>query len=190
MGNDVFNKVKSSESDLCLACGACCTGILFSHVKIGDDTSLCIPEKGFRPKHYADGTSYFALPCSHHKDGACTIYQGRPSKCRDFKCRLIRQVKRDAITVEGAYQAVEDLRDTSGKISKLLNPENNCTVNIRDEIGRYLKMVQRSLQEHGEKGVDCDALALLYRHLTLSAEHFHTSSLLKKYRDLWALIAE
>lgn len=56
----------------------------------------------------------FALPCSAHKDGRCTIYPGRPLSCRQFRCKLLNKVTDAEVSLQQATDMVEQahaLRD-------------------------------------------------------------------------------
>jgi uncharacterized protein len=78
------------DDNVCLGCGLCCDGTLFSHLGVLDEQDLGLPlrQLGVRLIVESDPPA-FELPCPALADGACTIYhQGRPRACSWFVCDL------------------------------------------------------------------------------------------------------
>jgi len=75
--------------DICLACGLCCDGTLFSHVTLqdsDDSDALAILEL-----EQVDDASSFVQPCQVLGScGSCQVYHDRPVMCAKFECDLLK----------------------------------------------------------------------------------------------------
>ena len=106
----------SEVSSVCVGCGLCCDGTLFSHITALDDNDLGLPLRllGVEVIVEADPPA-FALPCPAVAEGRCTIYDlHRPRACREFTCDLADAVASGAVTTGAARRIIADtiaLRD-------------------------------------------------------------------------------
>jgi hypothetical protein len=67
--------------------------------------------------HDEAGTRYFALPCPQCSGGRCGIYEQRFTKCRTFRCKLLK-----------AYQAGElEFREASERVRTALKLRDAVT---------------------------------------------------------------
>lgn len=92
------------QTQICVGCGLCCDGTLFSHIAALDDGDLGLPLRslGVELIYEADPPA-FALPCPAVADGVCTIYDlHRPRACREFECDVCRGVVEGRLAVEDA----------------------------------------------------------------------------------------
>lgn len=90
----------TKSSDLCLNCGLCCDGTLFSNVVVtAEGVSPVVAEAGFRLS--PDGKS-FVQPCQALRSRRCSVYADRPATCRTFRCKLLRALERGTIDVDAA----------------------------------------------------------------------------------------
>jgi Fe-S-cluster containining protein len=98
---------------LCLQCGMCCNGVLFADVR---------PEPGDPSPLFRDGRSRVAQPCPAFNSAtcACTIYAGRPARCRKFECRQLLAVRNGTTTVEKALRQIQAARELAAEVEKLL----------------------------------------------------------------------
>jgi uncharacterized protein len=102
--------------NVCLGCGLCCDGTLFSHLGVLDEQDLGFPlrQLGVQLIVEADPPA-FALPCPALSDGACTIYhQGRPQACSWFVCDLAAAVadgRTTPLAARATIAATQALRD-------------------------------------------------------------------------------
>lgn len=95
----------SETQHLCLSCGFCCQGILFSRVDLkGGEVEILedlqLPLIEFR------GSKILRQPCAAHDDGQCGIYDHRPSPCRKYECGLLKDVHNGTRTYEQASQII------------------------------------------------------------------------------------
>jgi uncharacterized protein len=107
-------------SDLCLACGLCCDGTLFSKVRLGaTDNPARLREKGFAL--VGGSEPEFAQPCrALESDCRCRIYGERPLQCRKFKCPLLTSVAAGTQNIARALVLISEARTQAKTVRKLL----------------------------------------------------------------------
>jgi uncharacterized protein len=91
---------------LCLACGFCCDGTLFTRVPLApsDDPSLRVALK------VLDGTHHAEQPCAALEGLCCTVYDRRPLTCRRYRCLLLEAHEAGEVSEAGAVEQVEQTR--------------------------------------------------------------------------------
>jgi len=106
----------SIVSRLCAACGLCCNGVLFHtvHLKPGDSPKA-LSALGLKLKK-KQGQQYLLQPCPAHRDGSCSIYDHRPTRCRLFECRLCEQI-RAGDTIES--EAMDQILEAKAQVARL-----------------------------------------------------------------------
>jgi uncharacterized protein len=72
---------------LCGACGACCDGTMFSTVDVDADTP---PSVRLRLR-LVDEATQMSQPCVHRSPEGCGVYDVRPSPCRGYRCKQLRE---------------------------------------------------------------------------------------------------
>ena len=98
--------VSPTRSDLCRACGLCCTGALFSRVNLTPADAEVIAQAG-RTVDCQEGQHFLAQPCPHHDPCAgCQIYESRFATCRDFRCKLLAKFDSGGIDGPAAAQTI------------------------------------------------------------------------------------
>lgn len=109
---------------LCLACGLCCDGTLFGHVRLGpgDDArklkALDLPVKVSRGR---TPLTYFPQPCAALcADRTCRVYADRPAQCRTFECGVFKDAQAGRITFAVALRRVKQARGQADHIRGLL----------------------------------------------------------------------
>jgi uncharacterized protein len=118
---------KSAAQSLCLTCGLCCDGTLFSHVKLESDDNdaalaLDIQTVG------EPGPRILKQHCPTHKNCSCQIYQNRPNACRNFQCALLKRFNKHEISQAAALKIIRDattLRDEVKESMRSAFGENN-----------------------------------------------------------------
>jgi hypothetical protein len=78
-------------SELCLQCGLCCDGTLFTEIKMDDDERAYVESLGLVPQVAPDGAlTGPPQPCPAFRDGCCSLYEvGRPQTCGSYACGLL-----------------------------------------------------------------------------------------------------
>lgn len=122
-GAGSFADVNDAEQ-LCLACGLCCDGTLFGHVRLLADEdgkklrALGLPiavSRGAAP------VARFPQPCvALCADRTCRVYAGRPSQCRSFECGVFKGVQAGRDDFGAALRLVKKARRLADRIRVLL----------------------------------------------------------------------
>lgn len=98
--------VERSAQSLCLACGLCCDGTIFSQVPLGpEEEVILLEESGIRI--ISDKASrIFKQPCPAHKSCVCKIYADRPLNCRAYQCSVLKRFKKNEINRDEALRII------------------------------------------------------------------------------------
>lgn len=109
-----------SESSLCLECGICCDGTLFSNVQLkkSDDASR-LRAFGLPLRRRGD-VLRFPQPCAALCGKACSLYKHRPSHCRDFDCLTLTRLREKQLTQEQALKIIRRARRLADRIDREL----------------------------------------------------------------------
>ncbi|WP_437735877.1 hypothetical protein [Sorangium sp. So ce1335] len=99
-------EARPSGSDLCTACGLCCTGLLFDIAPL-EEHELPLAEKLRLPLACNQYHDAFRLPCPCHLDRRCTVYETRFSVCSSYECGLLRRCKAGEVPLDEALSRVE-----------------------------------------------------------------------------------
>lgn len=109
---------------LCLACGLCCDGALFGHVRLGAADAparlkaLGLPVAVSRSK---PPVTHFPQPCAAlGADRRCRCYGDRPRQCRAFECGVFKDAQAGRIEFAAALRLVTQTRRRAEKIRRLL----------------------------------------------------------------------
>ena len=96
---------------MCKACGLCCTGHLFVNAEFKPDEIETTQALGFNVLQSDPEKPKFTLPC-HLWKGQCTIYAHpqKPSICGDFKCKLLKEVEGEELSLDDALTVVQQAR--------------------------------------------------------------------------------
>jgi len=99
----------SSPQSLCLSCGLCCDGTLFSSVPLKQDDEITpLKTVGINIVSDSDSNS-FKLPCAAHQNRTCIVYANRPLSCKTYKCELLKRFERDDISHEAALKLINKI---------------------------------------------------------------------------------
>jgi Fe-S-cluster containining protein len=96
-------------SQLCLACGLCCQGLLHDWARIETQEIAAAQKLGMHTEMHPDGAA-FSLPCPCHRDGRCAVYEERPSPCREYRCKLLRGYQAGQVSWNEALHRVQRAR--------------------------------------------------------------------------------
>lgn len=83
----------SQGSDLCKSCGLCCTGHLFSWVRLNASELAPAQALGLNVIRSDPRQRGFTQPCPVWQ-GQCTVYTSPhyPRGCRSYQCKLLKEV--------------------------------------------------------------------------------------------------
>lgn len=100
---------QSDASSLCTNCGLCCTGVLYSHAPSEEAEVPRMTALGMTVGRFGD-IPHFKLPCRHNHDGRCGIYAERFSRCRSFRCELLKRLDAGDVSLAEAQTRVTTAR--------------------------------------------------------------------------------
>lgn len=84
-----ISELDDAASKLCLSCGLCCDGTLFSYVPVRNiDNLQRLQAAGIKVIGHGE-QSKFEQPCSAYSEQCCRLYDDRPANCRKFRCKLL-----------------------------------------------------------------------------------------------------
>lgn len=108
----------SDASTLCVGCGMCCNGVLFTNARAEPDEVPRLRALGLEVEQVRDRTQ-FRLPCPHHDDGHCGIYADRFLKCRTFRCALLKRLDAGETSLAEAQAVVAQAKAMLARVTAL-----------------------------------------------------------------------
>jgi uncharacterized protein len=108
---------EQERSDLCLACGLCCQGVLHDLVPLEEDEL----ERAARlrlPLFESPLRLAFRLPCPRLESRRCTVYVERPSTCRSYACGVLKAYGAGEIDEPTALSRIERVREQSAEVAR------------------------------------------------------------------------
>lgn len=96
-----------SLSTLCLRCGLCCDGTLFTHVPLQHTETGPLKALGLPVKEREDGTPILPQRCAALEGKTCTAYAQRPEGCRRYHCHLFSALSEGEVSLEEALAVVD-----------------------------------------------------------------------------------
>lgn len=109
----------SDASTLCVNCGMCCDGVLFTNARAEPDEIARLRAHGLEVEQVRAGRTQFRLPCPHHHDGHCGIYADRFLKCRTFRCALLKRLDAGETTLAEAQATVAQAKAMLSRVTAL-----------------------------------------------------------------------
>jgi len=98
----------SEATALCKACGLCCTGHLFSWVRLKAVELTPLEKLGLNVIRSDPRQRGFTQPCPMW-NGVCTIYDSHnyPKGCDSYKCKLLRELLDESVALPKALRTVQ-----------------------------------------------------------------------------------
>ncbi len=96
-----------SLSTLCLRCGLCCDGTLFTHVPLLRTEVAPLQALGLPVKEREDGTPVLPQRCAALDGSRCTAYAERPEGCRRYHCNLFSALAEGEVSLDEALAVVD-----------------------------------------------------------------------------------
>jgi hypothetical protein len=106
-------------SSLCVGCGLCCSGVLFTNVRAEPAEVPRMRALGVEVEQGRGDRLQFRLPCPHHDDGRCGIYADRFLKCRSFRCALLKRLDSGEETLAAAQATVAQAKAMLARVTAL-----------------------------------------------------------------------
>ena len=124
----------SSSQSLCLTCGLCCDGTLFSSVRLKQDDKVA-PLKAVDIKFISnEDSNEFKQPCAAHKNCTCTVYRDRPQECRAYKCELLKRFERNDISYKFALEIINKMISLKNEVNALARAASTNTQSAEEII--------------------------------------------------------
>ena len=126
MSNSIENGHSSIKSnELCLSCGLCCRGAIFHRASLEADEISLAKSIGLRYFAYGKRDFAFSLPCPKYRNDKCSIYLNRPSACKRYRCKILRQLMDGEINIQQSQMIVLRVRRLLNSIDKQINIEQS-----------------------------------------------------------------
>lgn len=139
----------TADSDLgkiCLSCGLCCNGTLHTQVGITLKEREAAIKNGLR---VIRGKPFFKQPCSKVVDNACTIYDDRPTRCRQFVCNILATHEQEGLPLEESLEKVRRFKELAAELKERgLDPKPGGAVSVEGPDGFEVVAL---LQEYAER---------------------------------------
>ena len=153
-----------STADICLHCGVCCTGAMFSYVpfrKPGDRASL----RRHGQEVGAEDQS-FPLPCRFQVGAGCSIYHDRPHVCGAFRCRVLIEAQDGALPVDEAVTRAAELKRLYDDLRARMAPGESLP-QMRDRVARL------TAGDTSPQGEEATLVMAFYLFTAFMDRHFH-----------------
>ncbi len=107
---------------LCKACGLCCSGHLFSWVRLNANELDKVENLGLKVIRNDPRQRGFLQPCPVWRNGVCSVYESPdyPSSCRKYKCVVLRKLLDDEITLADGLSQIEEALNLIREVETLL----------------------------------------------------------------------
>ena len=107
-------------STLCVACGLCCNGMLHHKARLQHAEIPLAESLGMTVLEGEKLT--FQLPCACWQQGKCSVYaQTRPATCGSYRCKLLRNLDREAVTLDAALEQVAQAKKLVAEIDAIID---------------------------------------------------------------------
>ncbi len=107
--------------ELCLRCGLCCDGTLFSHVPLEPEEVEGVRALGLDVDLPEEGEASMRQHCSALCGTRCTIYEARPDACKRYRCHLLVTLEEDEVSLEDALLVLDKARQLLGQLDAALD---------------------------------------------------------------------
>lgn len=114
-----------TSSSLCLACGLCCQGVVFSGVRLLESEVEWAQKKRLDVIAYPGGHA-FRQPCPIlREETKCAAYEERPARCREFECKTLVAFAKGDVSYDDAVARLTEIRELKEDIEDCLPEEQN-----------------------------------------------------------------
>lgn len=164
------------EQEICVTCGFCCDGTLFSFALLNPGEEGHLPERIEENVFRQAERNYFHLPCSYFA-GRCTIYdRQRADVCGSYRCQLLRDFSIGSISYGQALGIVEKAK----QVRIDLMEQYSLLTGKRDSLYfmKVLKEAGNNLLQEGDT-----VSAAMDRELFLARCNIFEALLIKHFRS-------
>jgi hypothetical protein len=128
----------SEATTLCKACGLCCTGHLFSWVRLKAVELTPLEKLGLNVIRSDPRQRGFTQPCPMW-NGQCTIYQSEyyPRGCDSYRCKLLRELLDESVSLPKALRVVRQAKEMIQEIDAILPASSH--ISFRERLVAYME---------------------------------------------------
>jgi hypothetical protein len=128
---------------LCKACGLCCSGHLFSWVRLNANELDKSEALGLNVIRHDPRQRGFLQPCPVWQGGICTVYTSPdyPSSCRKYKCIVLRKLLDEEIDFSNAISQIEETLSLIREVENLL--PNSSMISFRERLIAHKEDVEK-----------------------------------------------
>lgn len=129
---------------LCKSCGLCCSGHLFAWVRLNANELDKTEALGLNVVRNDPRQRGFLQPCPVWQNGVCTVYTSPdyPSSCRKYKCKVLKQLLDEEITLSDGITQIEETLSLIGEIESLL--PNSSAISFRERIIEHKEDLEKA----------------------------------------------
>ncbi|MBK9926911.1 MAG: hypothetical protein IPP66_16695 [Anaerolineales bacterium] len=140
----------SEATELCKACGLCCTGHLFSWVRLKAVELTPLEKLGLNVIRSDPRQRGFTQPCPMW-NGICTIYESPqyPRGCDSYKCKLLRELLDESVSLPKALRVVKQAKAKIQVVENLLPASSHSS--FRDRFVDQLEFLNKSRENDTEE---------------------------------------
>lgn len=173
-GQEINNtKDEFGEQKICISCGFCCDGTLFTRASLQAGERGSMPAKIEQNYLRINDKEYFVLPCQYF-NGKCSIYiEKKAYVCSAYRCQMLKDFAEYRVTQE---QALEIVNKTIRMRRELLDLYYLVSGNNKHLYFRKLLRELGVIMEHSSKET---TLSIEYEQLIAKCNIFE--ALLIKY---------
>ena len=104
---------------LCMSCGMCCDGTMFDHANVVPDEKQQVMSAGLIVNEKL-GKLSFEQPCRFYCHNLCSIYEQRPAVCISYRCKLLKKMNKDEVSLDAALDKVKMLRALQKRLAEVM----------------------------------------------------------------------
>ena len=147
---------------LCKACGLCCTGHLFSWVRLKATELNRLEKLGVNVIRSDPRQRGFTQPCPLW-NGQCTIYDSPdyPRGCDSYNCKLLRNLLDESISLSKALRVVKRTKEQIREVDFLL-PDSTIS-SFRERLVTYLENASGAETTESELHQKAQALVFSFK---------------------------
>jgi hypothetical protein len=125
------------DVSICVGCGLCCDGTLFSHLGVIDESDLGRPLRAMGVEVIVEADPpVFTLPCPAFDGHLCTIHTlQRPRACGWFECDVSMEVGAGEMTRAEARSIIDATRSLRDRVRAGETPESE----LRAAVERHFR---------------------------------------------------
>jgi Fe-S-cluster containining protein len=133
-GTEIIDR-KRDSSALCLACGLCCNGVLYSQVNVEPEHVPLVSTLGLTVEEFDDHSVGFRQPCVLYQQNRCSAYPHHPPACKAYRCALLRKYEAGDATLDDGLAIVNQVKELLKGDDDDRHPTGDCS---RDSLRREL----------------------------------------------------